>query len=263
MAHYYDPQGQPAYTQIVASGKNKGKERDTTLRDARKFNLVPSVTTVLSILDKPALTSWKVKNALHKFGWEIAQWLPAMVRKRFITQYKITEPDMEDKAKRGSEIHAAIEKWLLGGGIDEGYEPYITIVEKVFAQLDIKLTDDIRPEYSFTAKEGYGGAIDLPVFELEGIILDFKTKDMDAKKAEGQLAYDEHAAQLAAYRVGVGRPNARCFNLFLSRDNPEVYKLHEWTEEEVQHGENIFFGCLSLWKTLKKYDSTVGGADAL
>ena len=52
--HWYTRDGVPRYTVI---GKN-GKERNTTLRDARTENLVPSVTTVLNVMAKPALIPW-------------------------------------------------------------------------------------------------------------------------------------------------------------------------------------------------------------
>ena len=64
--HWYAQDGSPAYTQIIASGKNKGKERPTTIRDAKKLSLVPSVTTLLGIMDKPALTHWKINQAVDK-----------------------------------------------------------------------------------------------------------------------------------------------------------------------------------------------------
>ena len=56
--HWYTRDGVPRYTVI---GKN-GKERATTLRDARTENLVPSVTTVLNVAAKPALTQWLQKQ---------------------------------------------------------------------------------------------------------------------------------------------------------------------------------------------------------
>ena len=52
--HWYTQTGIPMYTIV---GKN-GKERNTTLADAKKLNLVPSVTTVLSLLAKPGLENW-------------------------------------------------------------------------------------------------------------------------------------------------------------------------------------------------------------
>jgi len=253
--HWYDGDGLPAYTQEIKTGKNKGKERPTTLRDARQLKLSPSVTTVLSILDKPALTHWKVMHALKKARWEILEWIPNPLLKRsFKDKFKVEEPDTEDKAKRGSEIHAAIERWLEGGGIEEGYEPYVKIVQGVMDELGIDITD-VRSERSFTCKKyGYGGAVDFSVQSTKGdIIIDFKTKDMDEKKAAKKLAYDEHLMQLSAYRMGLEMPNAKLYNLFLSRDNPTVYQLHEWSEEDAEWGDNTFLSVLSAWVLLKRY----------
>ena len=58
--HWYDREGQPRYTLV---GKN-GRERGTTLRDAREFGFVPSVTSVLGIAAKPGLENWKIDQAL-------------------------------------------------------------------------------------------------------------------------------------------------------------------------------------------------------
>ena len=58
--HWYTRDGVPRYTVM---GKN-GKERNTTLRDARAENLVPSVTTVLTVMAKPALIQWLQKQVL-------------------------------------------------------------------------------------------------------------------------------------------------------------------------------------------------------
>ena len=49
------------YTLIGANGK----ERNTTLRDAKSLGLVPSVTTILGMVAKPALENWKITQALQ------------------------------------------------------------------------------------------------------------------------------------------------------------------------------------------------------
>ena len=59
--HWYTQEGEPMYTIVGANGK----ERNTTLRDAKKDNLVPSVTTVLSLVAKPGLENWKINQALN------------------------------------------------------------------------------------------------------------------------------------------------------------------------------------------------------
>src|SRR4249919_1542933 len=58
--HWYDRNGKPCYQQAT----QKGGVRPTDLRDGRKLGLVPSVTTVLSVLAKDALTTWKVKQGI-------------------------------------------------------------------------------------------------------------------------------------------------------------------------------------------------------
>ena len=58
--HWYSLEGEPMYTIIGANGK----ERNTTLRDAKSIGLVPSVTTILSMVAKPALENWKITQAI-------------------------------------------------------------------------------------------------------------------------------------------------------------------------------------------------------
>ena len=61
MSHWYEKNGKPKYTIVGANGK----ERDTTLRDARKLNLFPSTTTVLNELSAPGLERWKIDQAMQ------------------------------------------------------------------------------------------------------------------------------------------------------------------------------------------------------
>ena len=59
--HWYTQEGEPMYTIIGANGK----ERNTTLRDAKSLGLVPSVTTIMGIIAKPSLETWKQKQLLN------------------------------------------------------------------------------------------------------------------------------------------------------------------------------------------------------
>ena len=58
--HWYDQDGEPKYTIIGANGK----ERNTTLRDAKREGFVPSVTTIIGMIAKPSLENWKIDQAL-------------------------------------------------------------------------------------------------------------------------------------------------------------------------------------------------------
>src|SRR5512137_708288 len=59
-AHWYQRNGVPLHTVPSA----KGEPRPTTLRDARKLGLYPSVTNILGVIAKPELDSWKQEHAV-------------------------------------------------------------------------------------------------------------------------------------------------------------------------------------------------------
>src|SRR5216117_4037187 len=58
--HWYARDGSPVY-QVEAK---KGGMRTTTIRDAFKLDLVPSVTAILNIAAKPGLEIWKANQVL-------------------------------------------------------------------------------------------------------------------------------------------------------------------------------------------------------
>src|SRR5262252_4924511 len=59
-AHWYRRDGEPLHSVL----SSKGELRPTTLRDARKLGLLPSVTNVLGVIHKPELVEWKVTQAV-------------------------------------------------------------------------------------------------------------------------------------------------------------------------------------------------------
>ena len=59
-SHWYTREGAPKYT---VEAKN-GNLRNTTLADARKMNLVPSVTTIIGCAAKPGLEAWKLNQMM-------------------------------------------------------------------------------------------------------------------------------------------------------------------------------------------------------
>ena len=61
--HWYDRQsGQPVYEVPM---KSKEGMRPTTIADARKCDLCPSVTLILGAIDKPGLNAWKARQLLE------------------------------------------------------------------------------------------------------------------------------------------------------------------------------------------------------
>src|SRR6056300_829607 len=115
--HWYTQEGEPMYTIIGANGK----ERNTTLRDAKKENLVPSVTTILGMIAKPSLENWKINQALNsaltleRYEGESSESFA------YRCKYDSKKIGME-AAKQGTKIHYQIEKGFLGLGQTKPYK---------------------------------------------------------------------------------------------------------------------------------------------
>ena len=235
--HYYMPNGDPFYTLI---GKN-GKERNVTLRDARPVGAVPSVTGILKMADKPALTKWFVKQAVMA-----SLTLPRIAGEsdddyiaRILTDSRQEGVDARDV---GTEIHGAIERKDTKG-------PWAAWVNAAYCAISL---GDVEwsAEKSFAHPAGYGGKVDL---HCRTWVIDVKTK---SGPADGRKLWDEELMQLAAYRYGLGLPQARCGILHVDRNQPTA-ELIEADAEELERAWGMFLGLLSYWKYKNKYDPMV------
>ena len=236
--HWYDPvTGKSRHTIQKSTGDG---ERSVTLRDARKYALVPSVTNIIGILDKPFLLVWKEQQLLtacsdwpYQNGDDIDEWKAQCLNMSRQITYKA--------ADNGRKVHDMLEQYYKNNEITVESRGFVAPV----AQLLLEKFGDVQwyAEESF-AKNGYGGTCDLYSREAN-IILDFKTKNKeDLQKLK---PYKEHSMQLAAYRIGLDLPTARCYNLFISTSNMGEMLLHEWDEEEIQRSEKMFDLLKQFW----------------
>lgn len=247
MGHFYSSQGKTHYT---TKGAN-GKRRDSTLRDAKKHGWYPSVTTVISAAAKPGLDKWKAEQTVLACNTE--DWQKVGEKwDDYVKRVVYASMTMSRKAaSRGDELHNSLEKYFIDGSIDPEHADYtgpvIECLQDTFGKYGTW-----KPEESFGHPFGFGGKVDL---NCGGYIVDFKTKNSaDIKKF---VTYDEHLMQLAAYRVGLNRPKAECYNLFFSSIEPGVIKLHKWTEEELQRGWEMFKALLKYWQLSNNYMTEV------
>ena len=209
--HWYDKDGNPMYTILGANGK----ERDTDLRDARKLGLVPSVTTILKVAAAPALDIWKQQQLLKAVA-EVPR-LDEEPEKEWFSRIVKTSKEAGDKhMDRGTSMHNEIEDYFNKRQReypDFAKETYFAVVKEFGSQNWVT-------EKSF-AYDGFGGKVDL---HCEDIVIDFKTKEVVDEKTD---VYDEQLMQLAAYRVGLGIPDALCANVFVDlQGNVKIIK-HE------------------------------------
>ena len=233
--HWYDKEGNPAYTIIGVNGK----ERATTLRDAKKHGYVPSVTTILGLLHKPGLETWKLQNMLlaaltlpREDGESETDWI-----ERVMQDSKATGKEAMD---RGSRMHDVLEQFYKSK-TTQIWPSYCIEIDRA---LETHFgTQNWIPEKSFIHSMGFGGKVDL---HAPGIVVDFKSKEgsLDSVKA-----YDEQIMQLAAYRNGLNMPNARCVNVYFTESGD--VKLIEHTEEDLTNAFNCFMYLLGYFKLSK------------
>ena len=242
--HWYTHEGEPMYTIIGANGK----ERNTTLRDARSLGLVPSVTTIIGMIAKPSLENWKINQALNSalsLERQEGETLESFA-------YRCKQDSKQiglNAAKEGTKIHAMIEKGFLGKAKTKPYKIIKAWLDETFPD------EEWLAEDSFCAQKGYGGKIDL--YSKSGIFVDFKTKDNLEGKDPAKLVYDDHGMQLSAYAQGCNFDDPERVSIFVDRKDTGLILFHIWDKESHTKHLSMFNSILEFWKLSKNYNSEV------
>jgi hypothetical protein len=243
--HWYDGQtGEPRYETTYADGR-PGKTPD--LRDARKFNWVPGVTSVLGILDKPGLNNWKIDQAILAALTcpQVKHDLPHDELMQIVK--RDAEAQSKEAMQRGTDIHDAIEKHLSGveSAVPAQYEPHVT---EVRAALNWHGLRGWQIEQWLPGGLGYGGRCDLHNDEY---LIDFKTKEFGPDdKVQG---WPEQEVQLVAYDLGFGGPRRRLVNVFVSSTVPGLVRWFEWPEKGYDAAVKKWQATLACWWAWKNY----------
>ena len=270
-SHWYTPNGDAAHT---------WEGKPTTLRTAKKLkrerglSLYPSVTNILGILAKPALTRWMVgqgisatmllldeKGMLNVAGKEL---LHDVVGDDIDGQH--FKQDAYDRSLElggrasdfGTRWHAMAEAINNGEEPEEDLEiePYVPLYRE---WKDQNLGHVHFAELRVVDKElGFAGTADL-VCELhdypdEIFVLDFKTTGKEPKQLK---AWPEHCYQLAAYAHAIKQhfpsKTIRTGNVMVSSITPCEPKLCLWNIAEQGNGLKIFMSATAIWQRSKDY----------
>lgn len=197
-SHWYSTKGDPCYELPKKDGSGM---KNPTLADARKLNLLPSVTTILKILDKPALNDWRVEQ-----GVLAVLTTPRLKDEtdddfvhRVLHVERIQDQEGQKARDKGTEIHAALEAYFLGQGFDEALRPWIEPAAKAIMERGQLVTAE-----KILVGDAYAGKVDL-IQECPECwwITDWKTSKTlpDPKKG----AWFEHRVQAAAYAAAFAR----------------------------------------------------------
>ena len=245
MGHWYSFDGKPCHFQ------ENGK--DTTLREARKQNLLPSVTTIIGLLDKPALTNWKMKQVLlASLTLPTVENEPPDAFARRIMRDAFA--DSTDARDRGSEIHDCLEGIVLNRVSGKPLVCYPTDIFDIAVLAWAEVCNYCGRE-DFIAEQtvvgdGYAGMVDL---HNDDFVIDWKTKDIKDTDTGKKLAYPEMCQQLTAYDSALGGKQRRLINVFIDRTDPGKVLLHEWQPEEAEKALKEFQLLVQLWQSQKNY----------
>ena len=223
--HWYHRDGTPCY-EIEGKG---GKMRPTTLRDARKLGLVPSVTSIIRLAAAPGLVNWQIEQAILA-----SLTLPRVegeTDEQFIARVRKDAAEQALKAReRGTQIHAWIQEHFSGVWSDEAKLFIDSVQATLFAATQQEWWES---EASF-ATDRYGGKCDL---HCPGYLIDIKTTDKDL----GNLKlWPEHEMQLAAYIKGLWQVNIRRAGILFVNSITAESRLIWATQEELERGWRCF-----------------------
>lgn len=189
-SHWYWPTGKACYE---IEKKDKSGMRPTTLADARKLGLVPSVTTILRVLEKPVLTSWLIEQACLAVlttpkaeGEDIDTFVDRVLHKE-----RVQDEESQKARDLGTDIHNAMEALLRGERIDDELRPWVEP-----AYLHLKSIAQVKETELILVGNGYAGRCDY-IGQSGGdeLIVDYKT----TKKLPPKESWSEHRLQLSAY----------------------------------------------------------------
>lgn len=259
-SHWYYPDGRPCYS--VPMKSDPTKTRDTTLSDARKMHLYPSVTGIIQLMAKPQLESWKIEQAIYA-----SLTLPQKKDEPLTDFAKRVVHDsteqVKEAAKKGHLAHKCVEVYLATGKWEPAPE-IEEMVSKTQTWLDQNITHVCYTEVSL-AGDGYAGRCDLSAFVrgFDGrFILDYKTR----KPSDGKIrAYDEDGIQLSAYAdadtflcIDPNDPVVNIGSIYINSVDVSEPTLCVWSKEDKERFSKAFYHLHKLWTLLKGYDPKTG-----
>ena len=267
-SHWYFPDGTPLHEVPRADGKG---DRPTSLRDARKLGLFPSVTNVLGVIANPGLAAWKQEQAILA-----ALTLPRTEDESLDDFARRVVTDMASEVKsaadRGSAVHTAIEGYAQGGWLPEDKE-IARLFEPARQWFDAEVTQVHSVEIATGHLEwGYAGRVDL-VATLRSTgrptVIDFKTQKVRRDK-DGNfkpILHDTWPLQLEAYRQSLasrdkGLADAAIASVVIGSTEPVPVVVKVWDDADKPGFFRAFLAARDLWVWQKNYCPVKDSPDA-
>lgn len=253
--HWYTTSGHPCHT---VPNLSKGGERNTTVKDARKLGLYPSVTSISKVIANPAVERWKQAEILKSVianprgEREDEEFYKSRIR-------KLAQTKMVDARAFGSQVHEAIDELnKTGFCCDRHSEVKDWIMEYVWWKEESELRF-LKTEFTaINPRLGYAGQVDgLGVIRGKtNILLDYKTQSYDPDK--GPSYYESWPIQLAAYLNAdwEGKPSKihQVWSVVICSQKPVPPVVRVWTKAELASAWKQFKAANVLWQIANNYN---------
>jgi hypothetical protein len=272
-SHWYYPDGTGCHKVEMAT--KPGQYRNTSLTDARKLGLLPSVTNIISLLSKPQLDAWKTERTIEaayayfkKNGFDMP--IEEAMKQIFIDSQEQTEV----ARVFGQTMHGAVENFVCTG--EEPENPDIIPYFEKFKEWWNAEVEEVYISEKTVVGFGYAGRLDLKAkLRSHGVsICDFKTRKRlsptAAQKKRGELGkfgtYAEDCMQLVAYEDAEGGLNSlsdpmdatpkteNVISVFIDSVEPSPIGMHVWNDEDKHRYRRAFSSLCHLWQSIKNYD---------
>ena len=243
--HWYTRAGAACY-EVPYKDPSKGM-RSTTLADARKLNLLPSVTTITKVLAAPSLIEWLRREAA--IAAVTTPRLHAETDDAFVDRVLAVDAEsVADAAKQlGSDIHDAIERGLNASGYRDDLSQFVVpAIKSVVAFGRVSATEKIL------VGDGYAGKTDC-ITEADHFftVWDFKTT---GAKVLPSKSYPEHRLQLAACAAALGNTGTKQIitrNIYISTTRPGEIRVVENPDWQIDFA--VFQMVCKIWQWQNNY----------
>ena len=257
MNHWYDREGNARHTVPTKKGA-KNPFRPTTIADARFHRLLPSITTIMSVVDNPALNRWKMGK--------VAEWCfqappgPEETKEEYaLSAVEKAMQEVGDAADLGSWTHANIEAHSKGKPMPHQGHPFDLAWAGLLAFQKAGFEVE-KSEITVTCPEhGFAGTTDCAVKRGSKCgIVDFKT--IRTKPGQPIAHRFGHIPQIAAYHTafwcagGKIGPNAFGANIYISTTEPGRVEVVEYDVAQLRDGFECFLSAAHIWRYINKYD---------
>jgi len=244
-AHWHQRDGTPVETVPAKDGT----PRPATIADARELNLLPSVSEIMTALNRPGLTEFRMQEAvLAALAWPRTQGDdPAALVQPILNSLR--EPPLKP-----ADLAAALRTALTDPGeYTEQIEGIMTAFRVWAGKLGAVYWQS-KPVFSNAL--GYAAVPDLVALTSDRnlTVFNVRAQPFYGQKNPQPRFTDDAAVSAAGSLALVARSGLRACTLVIDTAPPHrVFERH-WTQRELRHGLRIFNAVFTVWRIIKGYD---------